>query len=314
MWFRQFLDPRQTQVELMGPGEAHVHRINQLLYEGQSRFQSIQIVETAHCGMALVLDGRIQSSQFDEFVYHEALVHPGLLAHPKPEKVLCIGGGPGAVVREVLRHPTVRQVTLVDIDGEVVEVSKKYLPHMHLGALDDPRTHVIIGDGRTFIEETKEQFDAVILDLSEPLDGTSPASYLYTREFYDTIRSKLTDNGLLMLQAGTANSIHMKLFPSTVSTLKSIFSQVSPYWEHIQCFGTVWSYIIASKLETDIHLLSVEETDRRIAVRGLQGLRFYEGAAHQRMFLLPKYITARLNENWPVVTIENVVYTFSGEV
>lgn len=293
----------------MGPGEAHVHRIARLLYQGQSKFQQMQIVETAHCGKALVLDGRIQSSEFDEFVYHEALVHPPMLAHPRPEKVLCIGGGPGAVVREVLRHPSVRSVTLVDIDQEVVELSRRHLPHMHRGALDDPRTRIVFGDGRRFVEESKDVFDVVILDLSEPLPG-SPACLLYTSDFYRAIRSRLSPHGSLALQAGTASPVHLKVFPSTVMTLRAAFAAVDPYWEHVQSFGTAWSYVVATDGEVRPARWEAAEVDRRLAERRIDGLRFYDGAAHQRMFLIPKHLAARMAEKWPVITDDNAMYTF----
>ena len=130
----------------LAAGERAAYEVTRVLYEGRTRFQEVRIVETRPYGLALFLDGAPQSAVADEFVYHEALVHPALVAHPSPRRVLIAGGGEGATLREVLRHPTVEQATMVDIDGELVELARRHLEPMHRGAFDDPRARVIVGD------------------------------------------------------------------------------------------------------------------------------------------------------------------------
>ena len=168
--------------------EGHMHAIVRTIVSAQTKFQQVEIMETASYGKCLVLDGRIQSSQADEFIYHEALVHPGLLAHPRPQRGMVIGGGEGATVREILRHKTITDCLMVDIDGEVVEECKKHLPEMHQGAFEDKRTELRHEDARAYLERTSETFDFISIDLVEPLEE-GPACMLFTKEFYTDRKS-----------------------------------------------------------------------------------------------------------------------------
>ncbi len=137
---------------------------DRVIYHGVSKYQTIDIVETRLHGKMLFLDGVAQSAERDEFIYHELLVHPAMFAHPNPEKVLVIGGAEGATLREVLKHQTVKRAVLVDIDGELVEICKQYLPGWHQGSFDDPRVEVVIGDGRDYVVKCNEKFDVIIID------------------------------------------------------------------------------------------------------------------------------------------------------
>src|SRR4030095_10859669 len=146
--------------ETTTPVEGHMHAIVRTIVEVQTKFQHVEIMETAAYGKVLVLDGRMQSSQADEFIYHEALVHPGLLMlDAPPSSALVIGGGEGATVREILRYPSIRRVVMVDIDAEVVDLCQRYLPEMHQGAFGDPRTEFRAEDARGYLERTSERFD-----------------------------------------------------------------------------------------------------------------------------------------------------------
>ena len=175
--------------------EGHMHAIRRTIVETKTAFQHAEIMETVAYGKLLVLDGRIQSSQAEDFIYHEGLVHPGLLAtENRPESGLVIGGGEGATLREMLRYPSMRRAVMVDIDGEVVELCKRHLPEMHQGAFDDPRTEVRHEDARAYLENTSERFDFISVDLVEPLEE-GPACRLFTREFYALVRDRLTPGG-----------------------------------------------------------------------------------------------------------------------
>jgi spermidine synthase len=141
-------------LDFLSPDEGHMHGIETILFSKQTQFQRMEIIETKSYGRCLILDGKMQSSQADEFIYHEALVHPAMLSHPEPKRVFVVGGGEGATVREILRHKSVERVLMVDIDEDVVEGSKQYLPEWSQGAFDDPRVELRYMDARKYLEET----------------------------------------------------------------------------------------------------------------------------------------------------------------
>src|SRR5205823_12274239 len=181
--------------------EGHMHAIKRTIVELQTKFQHAEIMETLAYGKLLVLDGRIQSSQAEDFIYHEALVHPGMLACDRaPESGLVIGGGEGATLREVLRYPSVRRAVMVDIDAEVVALCREHLPEMHQGAFEDPRTELRHEDARAYLERTDERFDLIVVDLVEPLEE-GPACMLFTGEFYMLVRERLSPKGVMTMQA-----------------------------------------------------------------------------------------------------------------
>ena len=173
-------------IEALGPEEGHLHGIRRVLLSTQTPYQSLDILELGSYGKALVLDGKVQSSLFDEFIYHETLVHPAMLAHPAPRQVFVVGGGEGATLREVLRYPTVERALMVDIDEEVVTRCKELMPEWHEGSFDDPRAEVRFLDARRYLEETQERFDVIIIDITEPVEE-GPAYLLFTREFYQIV-------------------------------------------------------------------------------------------------------------------------------
>jgi spermidine synthase len=286
--------------ETTTPVEGHVHAIARSLVSVQTKFQQMEILELADYGKALVLDGRIQSSQADEFIYHEALVHPGLLPHPRPERAMVIGGGEGATVREILRHRSIRRVLMVDIDQEVVEQCKRLLPEMHQGAFDDPRTEVRHEDARAFLEQTAERFDLVVVDLTEPLQE-GPACLLFTKEFYALIRERLTPDGLMTMQAGMTKVGELDFFTIIARTLREVFPVVAPYQTYVSCFGTPWGFIAASK-GPDPRRPGAPEVDRLIAERIAGELGYWDGQTHVHAFALPKHVRRALDAQERVST------------
>jgi spermidine synthase len=284
--------------------EGHVHAIARTITARQTKFQFMEILETLSYGKVLVLDGRIQSSQADDFMYHELLVHPGLLAHPEPRRTMVIGGGEGATVREILRHRSITDCLMVDIDGEVVEECKKHLPEMHQGAFDDPRTRVLNEDARAYLEKTSERFDLIVVDLVEPLEE-GPACLLFTREFYSLIRDRLTDHGVMTMQAGMTKINELHFYGAVNRTLREVFPVVAPYQGFISCFGTPWGFILASK-GTDPRRQSAAEIDRLIAARlNPDDLGYWDGAAHLHSFNLPKFLSRAVEGNDRVITDAN---------
>ena len=290
--------------ETTTPVEGHMHAIVRTLVQTQTKFQQVEIMETASYGKCLVLDGRIQSSQHDEFIYHEALVHPGLLAvDGLPKSALVIGGGEGATLREFLRYPSVTRAVMVDIDGEVVELCKRHLPEMHQGAFDDPRTELRHEDARAYLERTSDRFDLIVSDLVEPLEE-GPACLLYSREFYKVVYDRLTPGGTFTMQAGMTKIGEQAFFTAIHRTLREVFPVVAGYQTFISCFGTPWGFILASK-KVDPRKQDVAAVDRLIADRVKGELAYWDGQTHQHAFGLPKHLRRAIAADTRVVTDAN---------
>lgn len=274
--------------ETTTPVEGHFHAITRTVFSLRTKFQQMEILETASYGKCLVLDGRIQSSAADEFVYHETLVHPAMMLHPRPETALVIGGGEGATLRELLRYPSIRKAVMVDIDEAVVDACRQHLPEMHRNAFADPRTELRHEDARGYLETTRERFDVAIVDLTEPLEE-GPACLLFTREFYGLLGSRLTAGGTLALQAGMTKVGELGFYAAMARTLREVFPVVAPYQSYISCFGTPWGFILAARAGDPL-TLTPDVVDRRLRERVTGELGFYDGLAHQHMFSLPKHI------------------------
>jgi spermidine synthase len=284
--------------------EGHMHAIARTLVATRTKFQQMEILETASYGKALILDGRIQSSAADEFIYHEALVHPGLLAvDGAPARVLVIGGGEGATLREVLRHRGIMRAVMVDIDEEVVALCRHHLPEMHQGAFEDPRTELRHEDARAYLEKTDERFDLVVVDLVEPLEA-GPACLLFTREFYSLIHDRLTPRGVMTMQAGMTKVGELGFFTAVHRTLTGVFPIVAGYQTFVSCFGTPWGFIVASK-GLDPRRQPAEMVDALIAERIRGPLAYWDGQTHVHAFALPKFIRQAIEQQDRIITDKN---------
>lgn len=295
-------------IESLSPEEGHLHGIRRVLFSTQTPFQSLDILELGSCGKALVLDGKVQSSLLDEFIYHEILVHPAMLAHPAPKQVFIVGGGEGATLREALRHPGVERALMVDIDEEVVTRCKELLPEWHRGSFDDPRAEVRFLDARRYLEETDERFDVIIIDISEPVEE-GPAYLLFTKEFYQIVHRRLTDLGVIALQAGPVSLSDLSCFTAIHQTLLTVFPIAAPYWACIPSFALPWGFSVASKVN-DPREFSPAAVDRLIADRIGADLQYYDGFTHQMSFLLPKYLRQRLQEEKRIIEDNHPLFTF----
>jgi len=284
--------------------EGHMHAIARTIVEVRTKFQHVEILQTAAYGKVLVLDGRIQSSQSDEFIYHEALVHPGMLTtEAAPRSALVIGGGEGATLREILRYPSVTRAVMVDIDQEVVELCKAHLPEMHRGSFDDPRTELRHEDARAYLEKTKDRFDLITVDLVEPLEE-GPARMLFTREFYALVRDRLTPGGTMTMQAGMTKLGELGFFTTIHRTLREVFPVVAAYQSFVSCFGTPWGFIVASK-KVDPARLEAQAVDKLVAERVKGTLEYWDGVTHQHAFSLPKFIRKAVAKQTRIVTDAN---------
>ncbi len=283
------------------------YRVKNVLYSGQSKFQKIDILDLFAYGKTLFLDNKIQSAQIDEHIYHESLVQPAMFVHPEPKSALIVGGGEGATLREVLKHKSVEKAVMVDIDGELVEASKKYLPEWSAGAFDDPRTELVIDDARKYVFETDKKFDVVVSDLTEPLEG-GPSKYLFTLEFYEQVEKILTDEGVLVVQSGSAVQMYNDFAASVCKTLKEVFPYVSVYTVYIESFQMLWAFTIASKKESPD---KIEEKilESRMKTRGVENLSFYLPKYHRGLFHIPRYLDEKLNEGRVLTDAEPYIWT-----
>ena len=289
------------------PGERLSYEATAVLHTRRTRFQKLEVADTVSYGRALFLDDKIQSSELDEFIYHEALVHPALILHPQPRSVLIVGGGEGATLREVLRHPTVERAVMVDIDEEAVDACREYLGAWHQSAFDDPRTELLHADARAWLEEHDERFDSIIIDITDPLAG-GPSYRLFTREFYRLVADRLTEHGTIAVQAESVDLSVLDAHLTIVATLRDVFPHAAAYQAHVPSFGEAWGFAVAAKTR-DPKLLRPHEVDATLAERRLgEQLRYYDGEAHTRLFALPRYLRQMLAEQRQVSTDDQPVF------
>lgn len=273
-------------LEQVTPYEAIYRRMEKVLAAGRTRFQDYFIFQTGAFGKVLVLDKDVQSTERDEYIYHETLVHPAMLAHPNPRSVFIVGGGEGATLREVLRHPTVEKAVMCDIDDELVEMARRLLPEWHQGAFDDPRAQVVTEDARGWLENHPDTYDVIIVDLNDPVGQDNPARMLFTVEFYELLKHRLNPGGLMAMQAGMILLTHHKMHPVVHNTVKQVFKHTRSYRNYIPGFMLNFGFIVASDA-VDITGLSEGILETRIVERGL-ALRHLDAAFTEAMFVLPK--------------------------
>ena len=275
-------------IDLRTHSLASVYRIEKTLAFTSSRFQEILIVETVGYGKALFLDGVPQSAEADEYIYHEAFVHPPMIIHPRPQKVFVAGGGPGAMLREILKHDVVEKLVMVDIDAEMINVAKQYLPSWHQGAFENPRVTLRHEDARAFLVNSAEKYDVIFMDCTDPVED-SHAALLFTYEFFELAKSQLNTGGIFAVQAEQTNLGELDAHISLIKTLKESFKFVVPYQIWIPFFGVPWGFIIASDEPLE-QLLSTQGMAQLLQEKGNLDLRFYDVESHMHMFALPKYL------------------------
>jgi spermidine synthase len=287
----------QWYVEQFAPTELHHHAIDETYYAGQTPFQHVAVIRTPTFGKMLVLDGDTQSSQADEKIYHESLVHPALAAIDDRRDVLILGGGEGATLREVLRRSDVARCTMVDIDGEVVNLSKRFLPEWADGAFEDPRARVVVGDALAFLREDRDSYGAIVSDLTEPLED-SPSNPLFNDAVFADIKARLAPRGVYVLQASTAGFHNMAVHAKMARTLRRHYRFVRSFYTHVPAFDNDWAFLACSDA-VDVAALAPERVDAYVA--GLRGENyFYDAETHRRLFSLPLYLRRELAKDGDV--------------
>lgn len=271
------------------PWEYSAHAVRREIFHAQSEFQDIEIVETEGYGRCLLLDGEVQSFEADEHVYHESLVHPAMTLHPGPRRVLVIGGGEGATLREVLRHASVEQAVMIDLDPQVIAAAREHLPSFHQGSFNDPRARLEFGDGRAFIERCTDDFDAIIIDVTNPIEG-GPSYRLFTVEFYGAVRQRLRPGGVVAIQSDAVMLHGLDSAATIHHTARAVWPHVFTCAVFLPAYTTDWSFTVASVAPIDPLALAIREVEERLQGRLRSRLRYYDGVTHQRLFHLPRYV------------------------
>lgn len=263
--------------EFQTPGVGITCKTNRALHKEKTKYQELALIETEQFGRMLVLDGTVQTTVEDEFVYHEMITHVPLFTHKNPRKVLVIGGGDGGTIREILKHPSVQKAVLVEIDGRVVEVCKEYLPEISC-ALNDKRVEVHITDGIKYANEHKNEFDVILVDSTDPV---GPAEGLFKIDFYRAVYQALTEDGIFVEQTESP-FYHKELIKGVFKDVKSLFPITRLYTCAIPTYPSgYWSFTMGSKkydpLETDTANLEHIET------------KYYCPEIHKAAFALPRF-------------------------
>jgi len=255
-----------------------------IIYRKKTPYQDMQLYSTPRFGRMLTLDGAIQTTEKDEYIYHEMLTHPAMITHPNPKNVLIIGGGDGGVLREVLKY-RIKKVYLVEIDKDVIDISKKYLDKICQKSFHDKRLNIVIDDGAKFIKNTKEKFDIVIVDSPDPI---GPAKILFSKNFYSQIYSCLTKKGIMIRQSGST-TLQANELKSNYKILKKIFPIVEVQLAAIPTYiGGFFSFIIASK-GINPKKLNVKDVKKKINKLKLR-TKYYNPEIHTGSMGLPSYV------------------------
>ncbi|MBR0278443.1 MAG: polyamine aminopropyltransferase [Synergistaceae bacterium] len=250
-------------------------RVKDVVHREKTPYQELLIADTYEYGRTLILDGAYQLTERDEFTYSEMMSHVPICAHPDPKNVMIIGGGDGAIMREVLKHSCVKKCTLVDIDERVIESSKKYLPFAGC-AFDDSRADVKCMDAMKYIRETDERYDVVIIDSTDPVDF---AAGLFQSKFYDDVKRVMTDSAMLA-ELTESPFTDSDLMIQAIREMRKVFPCVKMYWGVVPTYPSgMWTYGLASMRESSFEpLRSVEPT------------RYYTNDIHRASFILPPFL------------------------
>jgi len=253
-------------------------RVKQILHREMTPFQSLAVLDTEQFGPMLTLDNIIQTTVRDEFVYHEMITHVPLNTHAAPKKVLVIGGGDGGAVREIIKHQSIEKAVHCEIDGAVIEASRRFLPEISC-ALDDPRVEIVVADGIKHVQENKDTYDVIMVDSPDPI---GPAVGLFSAEFYKDIFASLKEDGIFVAQTESP-FFNRELIPDLVQSIGGIFPVTRLYLAVVPTYpGGLWSFTMGSKkydpLQVDIAGIPPLDT------------RYYSPEIHRTCFVLPPFV------------------------
>ena len=277
----------ETYQETLYPEWGQWFTESEIIFRQKTDVQDLVIFQNPIFGKVLALDGVIQNTEADEAVYQEMMAHVPLLAHENPKTVLILGGGDGGVLREVLKHPSIDRVVLVDIDQFVVNLSKEYLPHLSKGAFESPKAHIVIQDASLYVKECKETFDIILCDSTDPI---GPGAALFTSEFYGNCKKLLNKNGIFINQCGVPFMQKTEL-PLTLTNRKPHFKHVTFYLAPIPTYaGGHMAFGWASDKKYRISQAILEE--RLSKLKG--ELFYYTPEVHKASFALPNFMRKQI--------------------
>ncbi len=284
------MEERNFYNETLYPDVGQRFRIKRVLFESGTGLQHLVIFENEVMGKIMALDGVIQTTMADEFVYHEMLTHVPIMAHGAAKRVLIIGGGDGGMLRHCLMHKAVEKVTMVEIDRSVVDMSLQWLPEISSGAFDDPRADLVIDDGCKFVKNAKDKYDVIIVDSTDPV---GPGAVLFTSEFYADCHNCLTQGGILVTQNGVPFFQPEELF-NTHQRLKPIFKDA---WFYVAPVPTYYGGFMTFGWASDNAALRQQEVAdiaKRFGPTGIK-TKYYNPEIHVGAFALPQFIREKMN-------------------
>ncbi len=259
-------------------------QVKETICTRKTPYQELAIIDTFQFGKMLVLDGMVQATEVDEFVYHEMITHVPLNTHPHPQDVLVIGGGDGGTIREILKHREVSRAVLVEIDKEVVEACKEYFPHLSRG-LEEERVEVLFEDGLKHIKSRENAYDVILVDSTEPV---GPAVGLFTREFYQDIYQALKPQGILVAQTESP-FFNGDLIRSVYKRISSTFPLTRLYLGSIPTYPSgLWSFTLGSKEHDPLKAGKIKKT---------LDTRYYNQEIHHSAFMLPGFVRDLMEED-----------------
>ncbi|EAQ66912.1 spermidine synthase [Marinomonas sp. MED121] len=276
---------KRLLTEALHKGYGQSFEVDEVLFEINTDHQHLVIFNNSQFGRIMALDGVIQTTERDEFVYHEMMAHVPMFAHGNAKKVLIIGGGDGGMLREVLRHPGAEQVTQVEIDQAVVDMCTKYLPNHSAGAYEHEKTKVVIADGVDYVNETEEKYDVIISDCTDPI---GPGEVLFSSSFYEGCKNCLTPGGVFVAQNGVS-FMQIDEVSTTAQRLKPYFADQSFYSAAVPTYvGGIMTFAWATDNQA-LRGLDASTLRERFDKAGFK-TRFYTPELHQASFALPQYV------------------------
>lgn len=298
------LEPLQdVLIETLNDDMGYFYRASKLLFEKKTAYQDLAVYEFPNWGRVLRLDGVFQTSYSDEFLYHEPLAHLPGISMNGPKSALVIGGGDGGAIEEILKYKSIEKVVMVELDQDVVDASKKYLPAISNGAFENPKTSLLIEDGIEYIRKCQEKFDLVLLDLTDPF---GPSVSLYTEEFYQSVSNILSENGAFSLHIESPIS-RPALFQGIFHTLKSVFKYVTPMLNYVPMYGTLWAYAMASNIHNPLQLHR-DDVKKRLSELELPDLRFINADTFFSVCAIPNYVADLLNQQVSPYNSQNLIH------
>lgn len=281
---------KRTWQETLYDAYGQSYEVDKVFFEMKTDHQHLMIFQNARMGRVMVLDGVVQTTEKDEFIYHEMLTHVPIFAHGNAKRVLIVGGGDGGMLRETCRHKTIEHITQVEIDRAVVDMAIEYLPNHSAGAYDDKRLNLVIDDGMNFVASTEQKFDVIMSDSTDPI---GPGEVLFTSKFYENCKRILNPGGVLVTQNGVV-FMQMDEVEGTHRRLSNTFKDAWFYGAAVPTYiGGIMTLAWGTD-DTRLRQLPLDVLKERFTKANFK-TRYYNPAIHHAAFALPQYVLDKLH-------------------